>query len=170
MDEKDLLAAEVGHAYPLAVSNEELWRMVGVELGRLRERAGYQSTLALTKAIRDAPAKGTLDEIERGRPGTIDRLEGYCTVLGWTLSDVLRTVLEYDADEHAEVLSADARWVGLMYQAGPDENLRAGMRGLAVAQDRLRREALVAQPAPSHAQPVRVSGSRGRGRRPRGHQ
>lgn len=167
MVRKDLLEAVNGNAYPLGVQNQQMWRLVGMELARLRQRAGYQSTLALTKELRDAPAKNTLDDIERGRPGTIDKLEGYCTVLGHDLADVVRTVLESETDEH--VLSADALWVGRMFQDGPSEDLRHAIRDAAKAQDALRRAALATTPAQSPALKAAVGGSRGRARTGRGH-
>jgi len=167
MVRKDLLEGGRATAYPVGVQNQQLWRLVGMELARLRQRAGYQSTLALTKELRDAPAKNTLDDIERGRPGTIDKLEGYCTVLGHDLANVVRTVLESETDEH--VLSADALWVGRMFQDGPNEDLRHAIRDAAKAQDALRRVALSTAPATQIAPKVSAGGSRGRGRTGRGH-
>lgn len=75
MANKDLLATNSLEPYPVGVENERLWQLLGAELARIRMRAGYTSTLALSKDARDAPAKNTLDDIERGRPGTIDKIE-----------------------------------------------------------------------------------------------
>lgn len=155
MIRKDLLDGDWVTTYPVGVKNEQLWRLVGMELARLRQRAGFASTLAITKDRRDVPAKNTLDDIERGRPGTIDKLEGYCTALGLELAAVMRTVL--DAEHDQTVLSADALWVGRMYQDGPNEDLRKALRGAAEAQHALQRASLVAVPAP----PVAASAASG---------
>jgi hypothetical protein len=167
MVSKDLLDGDSATAYPVTVKNEQFWRLVGLELARLRERAGYVSTLDLTKKRREAPAKNTLDDIERGRPGTIDKLEGYCTTLGHDLTAVIRTVLAAEDDE--TVLSADALWVGRMYQDGPNEDLRKALRGAAEAQQALQRAALASAPVQPAAATASAGGSRGRGRTVRHH-
>ena len=148
-------------SYAIGVDNERLWHYLGAELAKIRLRAGYSSTLALSKDVRDAPAKNTLDDIERGRPGTIDKIEMYCTVLGVQMSEVLRTVLAED-DEHP--LSADARFVAQMFQEGPNPDLREAILAAAKAQHALQR----AGHGSAHARPddptLAASGSRGRGR------
>lgn len=166
MVRKDLLEGEWVTAYPVDVKNEQFWRLVGAELARLRQRAGFSSTLALTKDRRDVPAKNTLDDIERGRPGTIDKLEGYCTALGLDLASVVRTVLDAEGDK--TVLSADALWVGRMYQDGPNEDLRKALRGAAEAQEALQRANLASAPGPPVAAIATVGGSRAPRRTVRG--
>jgi len=77
------------------------------------------------------PATGTIDDIEAGRVGNLDRVSAYCRALNVRLGDVLKGILE---DEGVIPLSADARWVGQMFQDGPDEDGRRGMLALAKSQ------------------------------------
>lgn len=168
MSSKELLAGGEFLSYAGGVNERELWRAVGRQLAEIRLRNRYDSTLGFATDVHGAPAKNTIDKIERGDPGTLDTLEEYCKALGTNLVSVLRAVLDESLDEGA-TLSADSLWVARMYQEGPDADLRAGMLGAAKAQSRL----LSATPAASTEErpETRASGggSRGRGRTVRHH-
>jgi hypothetical protein len=167
MSSKELLAGVGFLFYAGGVNERELWRAVGQQLADIRLRNRYDSTLAFATDVHGAPAKNTIDKIERGDPGTLDTLEEYCKALGTNLVSVLRAVL--DEAENGPTLSADSLWVARMYQEGPDEDLRAGMLGAAKAQSRL----LAATPAASPGEQLEIrastGGSRGRGRTVRHH-
>lgn len=167
MSSKELLAGGRFLSYAGGVNERELWRAVGRQLAEIRLRNRYDSTLGFATEVHGAPAKNTIDKIERGDPGTLDTLEDYCKALGTSLVSVLKAVL--DEAEDGPTLSADSLWVARMYQEGPDADLRAGMLGSAKAQSRL----LAAAPAasPEEQPEIRASngGSRGRGRTVRHH-
>ena len=156
------MQAVTNSSYVLPVTNEQLWRAVGMELGRIRARKGFSSTHAMYRG--GGPATGTIEDIENGRVGNLDRVDAYCTALGVALADVLRTVLEGE-DEHADPLSADALWVGRMYQEGPDAAMRGGMLGLAKAQSLLLSAAPASAQEPLSATRAIARGSRARGRK-----
>lgn len=164
MERKELLAVGGAASYAVAVENSRLWHFLGAELARIRLRAGYSSTLALAKDERAAPAKNTLDDIERGRPGTIEKIEAYCAVLGVNVSEVLRTIL---ADDDTTPLSADARFVAEMFQDGPNEDLREAILAAAKAQHALQRAGHGSTLAPPVAPAQVATGSHGRVRRSR---
>jgi hypothetical protein len=150
----------------MRVTDLQLWVAVGRELAEIRRRSGHDSTFSLHKELkakdRAAPAKNTLDAVEKGT-ASVEKIEAYGRALGYTLVQLITSVLEEE-----EPLSADARWVGRMFQEGPDEDLRAGMLGSAKAQSRL----LAAAREESHEEPPATqaagSGSRGSGRTARG--
>lgn len=77
-----------------SVTDADLWRAVGAELQRLRTLADRGSTFTFKQAHHDAPAIGTMDTIERGRPGRVENIERYCKALGTTTADVIRRVLD----------------------------------------------------------------------------
>lgn len=150
-------------AYPAAVTDEQLWRSVGAELGKIRLRAGHTSTHAMYRA--GGPATGTIDDIEAGRVGNLDRVSAYCTALNVTLGAVLKTVLD-DAD--GVRLSADARWVAEMFQEGPDEDGRRGMLALAKSQAAQRAANFAASPVTPLGRLATGDGSRAPKRTVRG--
>jgi hypothetical protein len=147
------------------VTDHDLWVAV------IRARAGHDSTFSLFKELkgkdRQAPAKNTLDAVERGT-ASIEKVEAYSRALGYSLVQLITGILEA-ANESEEPLSPDARWVGRMYQEGPDADLRAGMLGSAKAQSRLLAEARESSPQLSPETQARVGAGRARGRTTRGH-
>lgn len=157
------LNADVAYA---AMTDEQLWIAVGRELASARGRAGYSSTLAVYRQVAGAPATGTLEDIENGRVGNLDRVDAYCRALRVTFVDVLRKALSKDDD----VLSADAQWVGRMYQTGPNQDLRKVMRDAARMQETLRRASHAMQPTPSNAPPETADDTRSRTRKRQGRQ
>jgi hypothetical protein len=147
------------------MTDQQLWAAIGRELAGIRKRAGHASTLAVYRNAAGAPATGTLDDIEAGRVGNLDRVEAYCKALNVTFVAVLKAALDDDED----ALSADALWIARMFQDGPNEDLRHAIRDAAKAQDALRRVALATAPVASPAPKASAGGSHGRGRTGRGH-
>lgn len=146
--------------YASAVTNDQLWRFVGQELARIRVRAGHVSTHAMYRA--GGPATGTLDDIEAGRVGNLDRVAAYCDALNVALPDVIRAVLEQNDSD--QVLSADARFVAQMFQEGPNPDLREAILAAAKAQHALQRAGHGSAHARPDDPPRAASGSHGRGR------
>lgn len=160
MTRNNLLDVCVHQARLLAMTDQQLWACVGRELAEIRKRAGHVSTLAVYRNAPGAPATGTLDDIEEGRVGNLDRVEAYCKALDVSFVAVLRAALNDDE----EALSADALWVARMFQDGPNDDLRHAIRDAAKAQDALQRAVLSTTPVTQTAQKVSAGGNRGRGR------
>ena len=93
LSRQDLVANGAVISYAHGVKDAELWRAIGAELARRRQRAGHPSADAFRKASHGSPATNTLMAIERGRPGRIANIDGYCRALGTTTADVFRAVL-----------------------------------------------------------------------------
>lgn len=107
----DSVANLSAFSYADAVSDPDLWRAVGADLRRRRERLGFGSSWAFHQKHRGVPVPNTLDAIEEGRPGRVDNLERYCKALGVTMGDVLRSVL--DAADGLGPSLTDADWTAL---------------------------------------------------------
>lgn len=113
------------------VTDTAFWAALGRELRAVRERLNL-TPLAFAQRHRGVVSKNTIDEIENGFPGQNEKLTAYCRALKIPLADIVRTVLEKEADTDA--LSADAKWVAVMFEKGPDPELRGAMRGMAQGQ------------------------------------
>lgn len=143
--------------YAVAVTDRDMWRAVGATLAEMRGRAGFDSSLGFATKVPGAPAKNTIDKIERGDPGTFDTVSDYCMSLGTTLTSVLEGLFD-----HAEVtpLHPDARWVARMFQEGPDDDARKGMLALAKSQAAQLAASSAASPAAPPVQQASAGGTR----------
>lgn len=150
--------ADTGAGYVSSVTETQFWARVGRELAAIRLRAGYEKTYTAYRA--GAPATATLNDIEEGRIGNIDSLSAYCATLKVSLLDVLRVALDEDDEDYR--LSADAQWVGRMFQEGRDEDARKGMLALARSQA----AQLAADSVESPAVPPAARATSGGSRRP----
>lgn len=152
------------------VTDQELWVAIGKALAAMRVRRGHDNTYALFKELkakdRGAPAKNTLDAVEKGT-ASVEKIEAYGRAMGYTLVDLITSVLEA-AGSTEPPLSPDARFVGRMFEHGPDDDLRKGMIGAARAQERALLATRESSREPSPGPPAQVAGSHGRPRTRRG--
>jgi hypothetical protein len=88
-------------SYNSHVTSEDLWRDVGWHLRDVRERQGKKWLHVATEARTRFQGKldpKTIQAIERGEPGQIDKLELLAQILGLSIVDVLSSVLK-DAEQ-----------------------------------------------------------------------
>jgi len=84
-------------SYNSHVTSDDLWRDVGRHLRDVRERQGKKWLHLATDARTKFKAKldpKTIQAIERGEPGQIDKLELLAQILGLSIVDVLSSVLK----------------------------------------------------------------------------
>lgn len=133
LKQQELIARAATISYATRVSDADFWRAVGAELARRRRIAGITSTFTFYKQHHGAPAINTLDAIEEGRPGKVENLERYCALLGVSMVDIFRAVL--DAIDGLGPSITDAEWaVILAYREIPEGDRPAWLEvGMALA-------------------------------------
>lgn len=90
----NVLQSRVGFfSYNVHMTSGDLWRAVGRALREVRERQPGKTFIAYFADLADIDVN-TINAIERGRPGTISKLEDYAGSLGLSIVDVLSTVLK----------------------------------------------------------------------------
>jgi hypothetical protein len=104
-------------------TTEELWRLVGEELLRLRHRHNWN---LVDVQKHGGPNYETVEAVEKGRAGTIRALEQICHALGVSLIDVLRTVLA----SHTERLDPEVNFLVRRY-VGATRSGQQFMEGVA---------------------------------------
>jgi len=75
------------------MTSGDLWRAVGRALREVRERRPGKTFIAYFADLAEIDVN-TISAIERGRPGTIAKLEDYAGALGLSIVDVLSSVLK----------------------------------------------------------------------------
>lgn len=80
-------------SYNVNMNSSDLWRAVGRALREVRERQPGKTFIAYFADLADIDVN-TIVAIERGKPGTIAKLETYAGALGLSIVDVLSSVLK----------------------------------------------------------------------------
>jgi transcriptional regulator with XRE-family HTH domain len=96
------LLAELGAiSYDSGVTDAEFWSRVVQQLVLGRHKKGIRSAHAV-KAV-GGPTQKTIEQIERGRIGRIDKLAQYADAVDLTLVDLFRAALDDRPDTSAEL-------------------------------------------------------------------
>lgn len=91
MNQQELIAISEEVFYDAAVTADELWRAVGESL--LLERTRRRWNASDVERVGSGLTYKTVQAIERGRVGRVEKLTAYAEALELSIVDVLRSVL-----------------------------------------------------------------------------